>query len=61
MKNLCARWVPRLFTADLKRTRMRITEHCLERFNKNKIDSVRRFISMDESWIHYYTPESNQQ
>jgi histone-lysine N-methyltransferase SETMAR len=62
-KKLCARWVPRLLTGDHKRTRMKISEQCLERFNKNKTDFVRRFIIMDETWIrHYsYTPESKQQ
>jgi hypothetical protein len=38
MKKLCARWVPRLLTADQKRTSMKISEQCLERFNKNKTD-----------------------
>jgi len=33
----------------------------MERFNKNKTDFVRRFITMDETWIHHYTPESKQQ
>jgi len=45
MKKLCARWVPRLLTADQKRTRMKISEQCLERFNKNKTDFVHRFIT----------------
>jgi len=58
MKKLCARWVPRLLTADQKRIRMK---QCLERFNKNKTDFVRRFITMDETWIHHYTPETKQQ
>jgi histone-lysine N-methyltransferase SETMAR len=35
MKKLCARWVPRLLTADQKRTRVKISEQCLERFNIN--------------------------
>jgi hypothetical protein len=61
MKKLCARWVLRLLTADQKCTRMKISEQCLERFNKNKIDFVHRFITMDETWIHHYTPESKQQ
>jgi len=61
MKKLCTRWVPRLLTADQKRTRMKICEQCLERFNRNKTDSVRRCITMDETWIHHYTPESKQQ
>jgi histone-lysine N-methyltransferase SETMAR len=40
MNKLCTRWVPRLLTADQKRTRMKISEQCLEHFNKNKIDFV---------------------
>jgi len=35
MKKFCARWVLRLLTADQKRTRMKISEQCLERFNEN--------------------------
>jgi histone-lysine N-methyltransferase SETMAR len=61
MKKLCARWVPRLLTADQERTRMKFSEQCLERFNKNKTHFLRRFITMDETWIHHYTPESKQQ
>jgi histone-lysine N-methyltransferase SETMAR len=38
MEKLCARWVPRLLTADQKHTRMKISEQCLGRFNKNKTD-----------------------
>jgi transposase len=40
MKKLYARWVPRLVTAVQKRTRMKTSEQCLERFNKNKTDFV---------------------
>jgi histone-lysine N-methyltransferase SETMAR len=36
VKKLCARWVPRLLKADQKRTRTKISEQCLEHFNKNK-------------------------
>jgi histone-lysine N-methyltransferase SETMAR len=61
MKKLCARWVPCLLTADQKRTCMKISEHCLEHFNKNKTDFVCQFITMVETWIHHYTPESKQQ
>ena len=62
MKKLCTRWVPRLLTADQKCTRMKISVQCLEHFNKNKNDFVHcRFITMDETWIHHYTPESKQQ
>jgi histone-lysine N-methyltransferase SETMAR len=61
MKRLCGRWVPRLLTSDQKHTCMKISEQCLEHFNKNKTDFVCQFITMDETWIHHYTPESKQQ
>jgi histone-lysine N-methyltransferase SETMAR len=61
MKKLCARWVPRLLTADQKHTGMKISEQCLERFNKNKTDFVHRFTTMDETCIHHYTPETKEQ
>jgi hypothetical protein len=61
MKKLCERWVPRLPTADQKRTHTKISEQSLEHFNKNKTDFVRPFNTMDETWIHHYTPESKQQ
>jgi len=60
-KKLRIKWVPRLLTASQKRTRMKIYEQCLEYFNKNKTDPVHQFITMDETWIHHYTPESKQQ
>jgi histone-lysine N-methyltransferase SETMAR len=40
---------------------MKISEECLENFNKNKTDFVHWFITMDETWIHDWTPESKQQ
>jgi len=61
MKKLCARWVLCLLTADQKGNRMKITEQCLEHFNKSKTDFVHRFITMGVTWIHNYTPESKQQ
>jgi hypothetical protein len=61
MKKLCSRWMPRLLIADQKCPRMKISEQCLERFNINKTDFVCRFNTIDENWIHHYTPESKQQ
>jgi hypothetical protein len=61
MKKLYARWVLSLLIADEKRTCVKISEQCLERFNKNKTDFLRRYITMDETWIYHYTPESKQQ
>lgn len=61
MKKLSARWVPRLLTLDQKRVRMQISQECLDRFMKNTTDFVRRFVTTDETWVHYYTPETKLQ
>ena len=61
MKKLSARWVPRLLTIDQKRNRMDISKECLSMFKRNEADYLRRFITVDETWIHYYTPETKKQ
>jgi DNA-binding Xre family transcriptional regulator len=58
MKKLRTKWVPHLQKEKKKHTRMKISEQCLERFNKNKTNFVRRFITMGETWIRRYTPQS---
>lgn len=61
MKKLCARWVPRLLTVDQKRIRVTTSQQNLAMFTRNPTEFLRRFITMDETWIHFYTPESMQQ
>ncbi|XP_055383346.1 histone-lysine N-methyltransferase SETMAR-like [Condylostylus longicornis] len=61
MKKLCARWVRRLLTIDHKQNREDISMNCLAMFTKNKTDFLRRFITMDETWVYHYTPETKEQ
>ncbi|CAK9827513.1 Histone-lysine N-methyltransferase SETMAR [Anthophora retusa] len=61
VKKLCARWVPRLLTLDQKRTRKDVSTQCLAMFKRNPQDFWRRFVTVDETWIHHYTPETKQQ
>lgn len=61
MKKLFARWVPRILTIDQKCQIMRNAEQSLDDFNANKTDSVRRFVTKDKTWVHYYTLETKQQ
>lgn len=61
MKKLCARWVPRFLTIDQKQQRVDNSEHALELLKGNANEFFRRFVTMDETWIHYYTPESKRQ
>ena len=58
MRMLSARWVSRLLTLDQKRVRMNISSALLAQFRRNKYEFWRRLITVDETWIHHYTPET---
>ncbi|KYN03838.1 Acetylcholine receptor subunit alpha-like protein [Cyphomyrmex costatus] len=61
MKKLSARWAPRLLTVDHKRERVTISKQYLEMFQRNPDEFLRRVITVDETWIHYFTPETKEQ
>ena len=61
MRKLSARWVPRLLTLEHKRNRMTTSKHCLDMFKRNRKEFLRRFVTVDETWIHHYTPETKEQ
>jgi len=61
MTKLSARWVPRLLTLDQKRVRMNISNALLAQFRCNKSEFWRRLITVDETWIHHYAPETKIQ
>ena len=60
MRKLCARWMSRLLTIDQKRIRVTTLEQNLVYFNRNPKEFLRRFATMDETWIHHYTLESRE-
>ena len=57
--NLSAKWVPRELTVDQKQQWIDASEGCLALLNRNKMEFYRRYVTMDETWLHYYTPERN--
>ena len=61
MRKLSTRWVPRLLTPDNKRNRETISEQCLTLFKHNPKEFLGRFVTVGETWIHWYTPETKQQ
>lgn len=61
MKKLSARWVPRLLTKEQMRNRMVTSKECLAIFQRNPNQFLRRFVTVDETWIHHYTPETKEQ
>jgi len=61
MSKLSSRWVPRLLSAEHKRNRLVIAKESLALLNANKNEFLRRFVTVDETWIHHHTPESKEQ
>ncbi|GFV45499.1 putative DD34D transposase [Trichonephila clavipes] len=61
MRKLCSKWVPRELTIDPKQQRIDDSKQCLELFNRNKSEFLRRYVTMDETWPHHFTPESNRE
>ena len=61
MRKLSARWVPRFLTADHKRARVVASEQCLSVFQRDTKEFVRCYVTVDETWIRYYTPRKKNQ
>ncbi|GBP79720.1 Histone-lysine N-methyltransferase SETMAR [Eumeta japonica] len=61
MRKLSARWVPRLLTLDHKRNRVTTSKECLAMFSRNPDEFLRRFVTVDETWIHHNTPDTKEQ
>ena len=61
MRKLTAKWVPCLLTIHQKRQRVRDLKSCLDPFNLNPNNFLRRLVTTNETWIYHYTPESKQQ
>ena len=60
MCKLFLTWVPLLLTPNQKQQRVEDSERCLELFKRGKKDFLRRYVTMDETWIHHYTPETRR-
>ena len=61
IKKLYSKWVRHLLTAHQKQQRVNGSEHCLQLFQCSKKEFLHKHVTMDGTWIHYFTPESNQQ
>ena len=61
MRKLSARWVPRLLTVDQKHTRRTLSRTNLNLFEEDPANFLNRFVTMDKTWVHHFTPEAQQQ
>ena len=61
MKKVVARWVPRLLTEDQKKARVQMARQNLALYEADEDTFLARFVTMDETWVHHFDPESKRQ
>ena len=61
MRKPCSKWVLHLLTVDQKQQCVDNTECRLQLFQCKKKEFLHKYVTMDETWIHHFIPESNQQ
>lgn len=61
MKRLCTRWVSRLLKENEMGVRVRESERFLKLWRKEGDAFLRRIITVDETWVYHFDPESKMQ
>ena len=61
MQKLFAKWVPKCLNGDHKRQRCQSSEQLLEFFRRDPNDFLSRLVTMDETRLYHYDPETKQQ
>lgn len=61
MRKVSARWVPKMLNDEQKKKRIDMSRANLEKFQADKENFLSRFVTMDETWIHHFDPETKQQ
>lgn len=61
MSKVSARWVPRLLSDHDKERRVTASRELLDRFKREGVDFLDRIITLDETWLHHFEPETKRQ
>jgi len=61
MRKLSVKWVLKCLNADQKRQRCQSSEQLLEFFRRDPNDFLLRLVTIDETWLYHYDPETKQQ
>ena len=60
MRKLTAHWVPKALNDEQIAARASVCSGLLKRF-RSKDDFFLRLVTVDETWVHYFEPESKAQ
>ncbi|GFS73022.1 histone-lysine N-methyltransferase SETMAR [Trichonephila clavipes] len=58
---VCARWIPKMLTADHKRQRVEAAQEFLAFHGTTEEEFLDSIVTGDETWVHYTTPETKEQ
>jgi len=61
MKKVTVRWVPQMLCDAQKANRVDASTSLLRLFNENPDKFISRFLTVDETWLHHFIPESKVQ
>ena len=61
MRRFCARWIPKMLTESQKKQGIECCRRQAERFEREGDEFLRRIITVDETWISLYEPETKEQ
>ena len=60
IQKLSAKWAPKYLTAEQKRQRCQSSEQHLEFFRRDRNNFLSQLVTMDETWLYHYDPETKQ-
>ena len=61
MNKVCARWVPRMLTEQMKANRLEKSRENLGLMEASMENFEKRIVTGDETWVYHYDPECKQQ
>ena len=61
MRRVSARWVPRLLLPEQMGIRVKMCNEYCRQYNDDGDTFLNRVVTCDETWIHFFEPESKQQ
>lgn len=56
-RRICAKWVPKLLTMEMKAQRKEMCEQLLQRYWQEGETFLQNLVTGDESWVSHYDPE----
>lgn len=61
LSKVSSRWVPRMLTPEMKRTRVDACRELLDWYTTNPDNFFSRIVTGDETWLHHWDPETKQE